>query len=605
MGGLDASAVDTTYKIKLFGNEYTFGSTHTNETLEFYTSTGAETVSLTGVGSKSTVTIEGTSYEFELKGWGHEDTTPGVFLKVNGVSTSPAEWREGSTYTLPGTTTKVYINDVSVISTGGQDKTVSCDLFVGTKKLKISNGAAVEKNDVALVNTLATISASGSKINTIKIQIAPDTDEYLFSGNTFTDPVWGSFKFALGDMTPSLTAASRDYILVAKEGTNKVKLTFKNKEGTQYATNVFTYDTSTNGWERTTDGTYDFHVRECNTSYPTTNITVGDYFVLTNAADQTSYILKYANCYPHATASSRYVEFRDISSGGAIYKIYYTTDPYIRIGSSNFKVANLTNNCAGSKEVAVDLNGNDVLTEASYVNIYTEGGAYIDLTNTTPDLIKITENPLFNITGSNGPTGIQMSITSTYSSSDYVGFTIDGTTAAQGGQVGSANKYQYITDYGTYLEKDTDVDTVKIYYPGDRPAYANVAIGTNPVFSTSGGGGGTYNEAVPIMNPVAKLDTQVSTTGLTADLILVGGPCANTLVKQLLNTEWSVTDSCSEWGTKVGTASGTGLLTTITNAFGSGHKALIVAGSNADDTRNLCDNYVIKGNVGPIQGTIA
>jgi hypothetical protein len=221
--------------------------------------------------------------------------------------------------------------------------------------------------------------------------------------------------------------------------------------------------------------------------------------------------------------------------------------------------------------------------------MYTETGAVMNAYGANNELL-ITETPLFTITGSNEATGATMNISASYSSSDYVGFSLDATTMANGGQVASSNRYRYLTSYGTYLERDTDADTVKIYYPGNRPGYANVAIGTNPVFSTSGGSsGGTYNKAVPIYNPVSKLASEVATDStLNTDLVLVGGPCANTVVKKILDEAWSTTNSCGDWVTKVGAYdSGKGIIKIVDNVFTSGQKALIIAGSSGADTRNL------------------
>jgi S-layer protein (TIGR01564 family) len=117
-----------------------------------------------------------------------------------------------------------------------------------------------------------------------------------------------------------------------------------------------------------------------------------------------------------------------------------------------------------------------------------------------------------------------------------------------------------------------------------------VAVGDDPEFTTSGGSsGGTYNKAVPIYNPVSKLASEVAMdTTLNTDLILVGGPCANAVVKSLLNTAWSTEDSCAYWlaDAQLG-QEGKGMMKIVDNVFGSGKKALIIAGYSGADTRNL------------------
>ncbi|UCD06875.1 MAG: hypothetical protein JSW41_03485, partial [Candidatus Aenigmatarchaeota archaeon] len=118
LGGLDPSAVGSDYSIELYGNDFTFGPTQTQglQKLTLYSSVGAQTVSLT-VGDSVDVTVEGTPFTIEM--FAYQTSPLGVSLKINGASTTPTVWLEGGTYSLPGTTTKVLVNDVSVLQQGG------------------------------------------------------------------------------------------------------------------------------------------------------------------------------------------------------------------------------------------------------------------------------------------------------------------------------------------------------------------------------------------------------------------------------------------------------------------------------------------------------
>ncbi len=152
--------------------------------------------------------------------------------------------------------------------------------------------------------------------------------------------------------------------------------------------------------------------------------------------------------------------------------------------------------------------------------------------------------------------------------------------------------------YGTFVVFDSDNQgKADIYYPDDQ-AIAAVGVGSDPSFSTgTATAGGKYNEAVPVTNPVAKLASEIpQDSTLNQDLILVGGPCANPIVETLLAKDWNVTSACDYWlgGTDADLAAGNGLLKVVEDVFGSGQKALIVAGTNAEDTRALIGNYVIK-----------
>jgi hypothetical protein len=275
------------------------------------------------------------------------------------------------------------------------------------------------------------------------------------------------------------------------------------------------------------------------------------------------------------------VTLQDITTATS-YKVYTGgSDSYLRIGANAWAVTLMSDN----RTIVVDLNGNGATNTSNTVDIYTKSGAVINPRDVGSNyaLATITETPLYTISGSNEPTGQNLAFNATYAASTYVSFAVNASVSAYGGQVSTTNVYKYITAYGTYVEHDTDADTLKVYYAGNRPSYANAGVGSDPKFTTTGGA--TVETAIKITAPVAKLATEVSTTALTADLILVGGPCANSLVATLMADD-NVT--CSNW------AYTTGVIKEYTNAFGSGKKALVVAGTNADDTRSLAAK-VMKG----------
>lgn len=137
--------------------------------------------------------------------------------------------------------------------------------------------------------------------------------------------------------------------------------------------------------------------------------------------------------------------------------------------------------------------------------------------------------------------------------------------------------------YGTYVYYDSDGQGIaKIYYP-DTQAIGTVAFGSDPTFTTtSGTTASTVEEAVPITTPVAKFESELGDgSTLTRDVILLGGPCAmGTLVGALLASEET---TCENFCTKYPD----GMIQEFTNAFGSGQKALVVAGCTAAQTRSL------------------
>jgi S-layer protein (TIGR01564 family) len=252
------------------------------------------------------------------------------------------------------------------------------------------------------------------------------------------------------------------------------------------------------------------------------------------------------------------------------------------LGENAFKVEGI------GSTIKVDLNGDGNVNADQGVNIYTKTGAVLNVTAPTNDTVEITETPIYSLSGE--PTGTNITVTASYSSND-VSFSLDGITT---NQFGSENRYGGVTDYGTYVEHDTDADTIKIYYPGNRPAYALVAVGPNPVWSTTEATPGTsaitYKKSVPVTVPLAVLDSEVTSAHRAEKhLILVGGPCVNSLVAELatagkLTYEGSPL-TCDAWNARTDAGDVFGLLRLVENAFATGKVALVVAGSRAEQTR--------------------
>jgi S-layer protein (TIGR01564 family) len=147
-----------------------------------------------------------------------------------------------------------------------------------------------------------------------------------------------------------------------------------------------------------------------------------------------------------------------------------------------------------------------------------------------------------------------------------------------------SNRNQQIDIYGLFADRNTkDQDTVKLYYPDEQVTMDFFVLAEGASVSTSAAIAGQTvdkNTVVPIKTALAKLDSEVVPEDKsTKNLILVGGPCVNTLVNELA-TAGKFPYSCNAWPGR-----NFGLLQVIDGAFTSGKVALVVAGTRADDTR--------------------
>lgn len=133
-------------------------------------------------------------------------------------------------------------------------------------------------------------------------------------------------------------------------------------------------------------------------------------------------------------------------------------------------------------------------------------------------------------------------------------------------------------------------DEVELSIPQDM-VKANVVIKGSS--STVAAGGVTYIPAQ--ITPVSKLASEV-TDATDYNLILVGGPCANTLVEDLFAL------TCDGWAYESGEA--------VVKLVDNGDRvALLVAGTDADDTRRAAkalasyDEYTFSGSEAMVSGT--
>jgi len=154
----------------------------------------------------------------------------------------------------------------------------------------------------------------------------------------------------------------------------------------------------------------------------------------------------------------------------------------------------------------------------------------------------------------------------------------------------------YLYEDGTFVvgEDIKDEQSVTIYIP-DEPTPVYVAFGANPTFgSGEGATAGTVDQAVQIKNSISKMESEVTAdASLGRDLVLLGGPCANGLVAELLEMSDSNPACATEFTALYPTE---GVITVVEDAFGSAQKALVVAGVNRAATRDLAVK-VMQGTV--------
>jgi hypothetical protein len=620
--------------ITLFGNDYTIGSDSV-----FDGTANSKLVLFGGAGSTQIIS-EGQSADMSVGGVSHT-------VKVVGVSstTQAVISIDGVTQTVTKGQTKV-INGVSVFAKdifyfGKESQISQVEVGLGANKITLQQASSVKTGqndentiDGTLVALTGTASQGISKLD-ISVSSKDSNSNYVIEGSAFADPVFGALKVAFG----GLSIGTTDTITVDNSGTNSASLKFTDYRNNEKSILWAYMASSTTNIQLNSSSTRSYHVVEGE------SIKKNDFVLI--APTQES---EFGHIFEYSTASSlgnsgAYIELRDVFSldtnriyltdtVGAVANVgasfYVDGQQYFVNTTVSSQVAKFTWGSGASAGVTGDsmlafpliktkageyvtllpksqtlangtyllpgdknthLFGTSNTTEAAGRITYTFSAGVLTAINgvnlTAAPAVLIFEQKAKNIADTDVQNAIIVTVNSGTGSTSQV--TVAQPTLTDALAIGFSaqttdNSVSETYDRrGAHVTFDSDSQGLAtIVQPQDQVA-GMIAAGSNPTFSSSGTGG-SYDAAVKIKNPVAKFDNEVSTTGLSADLILIGGPCANSLVATLLTSE---STTCTSDANGFITKYPNGLIKEVSNAFSSGHKALIVAGKNGAGTRAL------------------
>ncbi len=135
------------------------------------------------------------------------------------------------------------------------------------------------------------------------------------------------------------------------------------------------------------------------------------------------------------------------------------------------------------------------------------------------------------------------------------------------------------TLYGTVIESpedNADSDKVVLVVPSDQVKATITIKGLGSTVETVAGG----VTQVDLGNGIAKLASEAEADKTAKNLVLMGGPYANSLVEELAVA--GKTPTKAQWADLAGKA----IVQAIDGAFAEGKAAIVVAGAGADQTRN-------------------
>ncbi len=675
------SVVDNT--INLFGTEYTIGtgsSYTTTKKLILYG--GANTVVLKD-GEEQKVTVGGV--EYTVKNEGASGTTTAV-IGVDGVTKSVTK---GSTYKISGL--DVYISDVYYYLK--ESAVSSVKLSLGSEKLTLEDGGEVlfgTSDTVDNTHVHLTGTASDGTISKLEIFVAAQDSEKddVQIGQSYTDPVWKTFKLNFASTSPALDDSNSDSIVVGTTGDKGVNIKFKD-----YATNDVSVDFTYNNQTITSAPTLSDGLFLMDSDSYKINIREGGnvlykHYLLVNQGDET-HLLQLFNIPYGVIKSTDLLKFKDMVTGtiyekecgstcfpgasGVSYcnvsmtigsQTYYVkvfnnsdskTNSYVQVtwdDANAIADSGATYGVAGNYTLFPGLkakNGEYVYFVNNYTTVPCDAQVIVPTTGNTATRItaacpvgvtvtattggKFSYNILNASAGAATEAYVQMTslntsrtgiaileekqadgstqdvwyipIVTTTSGSNYQVRVNTPTFSTSTSTVPSGNSFITLGSSGnTYIQKLYDVygtlvtydsyqqGKATITYP-DEQVYTNIFLLTSgATTSSTATGGGTVKKVVPIGESVAKLDTDISDPAtVTKHLVLIGGSCANPLVQKLVDSgKIDAKFTCTGGIPGTGWETGKGYIFYVSNAFGNatGYSAVVIAGTDAIDTRNAC-----------------
>jgi hypothetical protein len=371
--------------INLYGGEYTIGTGSDNTTLILYGGANTATIS---EGEEVTVTVGGTEYTVGIGGVSDEDT---AVVTVDGTSES---MDQGSSKKISGL--DVYLSAVYYYPKEGQVSQAKVTL--GSQKITLENGDEVLLGtntyvDETVVTITGSYSGAYSTISAITIAVpAQDSDyDHIGLGESFEDPVFGSFKLEFSGTTPALDASTNDVITVTgSSDTATVKFTDYggNEKTIQFGYDNDTSSSSISGPWLMDGNSYKYVIEEGRRVY------YKDYLIVDKADD--THLLQLTNIPSGKIKTTDILRFTDVFTG-TTYEHTFASSELTNYGGGVGNVSGNVTMRIGSQDYYVSVYNHSSAKASSYVRVTWDdtnsltgdAGAYWGNRSTNPTWLNI------------------------------------------------------------------------------------------------------------------------------------------------------------------------------------------------------------------------
>ena len=312
--------------ISLFGQTFTVGSATDATSLVLLQS--AEKLSLDSDNPTAEVTVGGETYTIELVSASDDSATIQV-TDANG-NTNSKEINEADSKKVGSIT-------IAVTNADETNLKLSASLVAGAEKVTFQDGAAVTygESDTVIDGTLVSFTGDTGAMTKLSVSVSATSSDAdaLKPGESFTDPVFGTFKLDFAGLNIADDSSAREDISIQNSGDDKLEVTFADHSGVE-KTIPFVYNYSSGIGLMHNDDYKNITVREEGV------IKYQDYVVVGN--EDEGHLLELTAVRNSSTAGfdQDYVKFKDIFSGDTL-ETTWTNDAgigTITVGGKSYTV---------------------------------------------------------------------------------------------------------------------------------------------------------------------------------------------------------------------------------------------------------------------------
>ncbi|MFW5746385.1 MAG: S-layer protein [Nanoarchaeota archaeon] len=500
---MDLTALDDNEQLTIAGKTFTVGTDTDEDTLVLF---GSDTTTFLELGQPQTLTVDDESIELEIVG-GNSDGDDGsgsIVLSVNGARQTMTE---GQTKTVSGV--DIYVKDVFVTNIPTLD--ASASIFVGSEEYTLEDDSAIEINgdDFDGYNFELT-GENMTAVEQMDFVFSMDgLDEdwgfdednlFIEEGETFVDPIFDTFEVVFAGASLEQMDEDKTYFSLEASG-NVVEMTFTNEDGDEVSFDAFETDGLDDGDNATyyADEGDDFIVGEATL--------VEDNYFLCN--DDSNKKLTTLYMVDDIDFDELEVTIENLMDGTS--KVYDETET---IDDCQLDIDDI-------------LDGSITLSSNTADVIYLKGQSSLDLSAEGPVVFREYVDDAEEV-----DTGENITVAITADSDEDAEMAVTGVTTI----VNDDDNEEFLSAFGTYFTMDEDGLDFELWTPDEDEVEYNVFIApTDAQTVTTGGGSSLTTQSVnPVAVGAAVLDVDVSLATATKNLVVVGGPCINSIAAELM-----------------------------------------------------------------------